>query len=56
MIADKRIKEMWEFIRKYGSGNCWTGTVGEACSMIYELLKERQPDGRAIMQNMPLVD
>lgn len=43
-ITTARLIEMRRFINKYGSANCWTGTIGEACSMIYELLKERGDD------------
>lgn len=40
-ISTARLIEMRRFINKYGSGNGWTGTIGEACTMIHELLKER---------------
>lgn len=43
-ISTARLIEMRRFINKYGSGNCWTGTLGEACTMIHELLKERGDD------------
>ena len=43
-ISTARLIEMRRFINKYGSGNCWTGTLGEACAMIHELLKERGDD------------
>ncbi len=41
-MTDDRLAEMWQFIRRYGSGNCWTGTTGTAAAMILELLKERE--------------
>lgn len=40
-ITPERIEEMRQAIRKYGSGNCWTGTTGTLAVMILELLKER---------------
>ena len=40
-LTEARITDMRRFIRKYGSGNCWTGTVGEACTMIFELLQKK---------------
>lgn len=43
-LSTARLVEMRRFINKYGSGNGWTGTIGEACTMIYELLKERGDD------------
>lgn len=38
-VSESRRVEIVRFIRKYGSGNCWTGTVGSACRMIHDLLR-----------------
>lgn len=46
-MTDERLAEIWQFIRKYGSGNGWTGTLGLACTMIHELLKEREATSQA---------
>ena len=40
MMSEERIAEIRHFIARYGSANCWTGTLGTACSIIHELLKE----------------
>lgn len=42
MIPEERIAVMREFIRVYGSANCWTGTLGTAATYISELLAERE--------------
>lgn len=39
-ITPERVKEMWQAVRKYGSGNCWTGTTGTLAVMIFQLLQE----------------
>ena len=41
MISEEIIEKMWQAIRKYGSGNYWTGTTGELSAMIFQLLQER---------------
>ena len=32
--------EIVQFTNRYGSGNCWTGTIGTACVIIRQLLLE----------------
>ena len=39
-MTGERLQAMKHFINRFGSGNGWTGTVGEAATMIHELLKE----------------
>lgn len=39
-ISPERLSEMHATTCKYGSGNCWTGTSGDLCTMIRELLRE----------------
>lgn len=41
-MTDEQIAEMRQFIARWGSGNCWTGTLGTACAMIFALLEERK--------------
>lgn len=39
-MTAEHIEEIQQFIRKYGSANGWTGTLGQACAYIHELLEE----------------
>jgi len=39
-LPKSRLAEMHAATCKYGSGNCWTGTGGDLCTMIRELLRE----------------
>ena len=41
-MTPERLEEIRQFINTYGPANCWTGTVGTACTYIHELLKERK--------------
>ena len=29
-----------QFCQRFGAGNCWTGSVGKACTIIHQLLEE----------------
>jgi hypothetical protein len=39
-LPDSRLSDMYTETCKYGSGNGWTGTTGNLCTMIRELLRE----------------
>ena len=39
-MTSEHIEEIQQFIRRYGSANGWTGTLGQACTYIHELLCE----------------
>lgn len=39
-MTPERLAEIEQFIRRYGSANGWTGTLGLACVYIHELLQE----------------
>lgn len=39
-IADDALAEMFAATCRYGSGNDWTGTSGNLCKMVRELLRE----------------
>lgn len=41
-LSPERIAEIRCFRNKFGPGNCWTGSLGAACQIIDELLKERE--------------
>ena len=41
-MTPERLEEIRQFINRYGPPNCWTGTLGTACTFIHELLKELQ--------------
>lgn len=42
-MTTERLAEIEQFTRRYGSANCWTGTLGTACTYIRELLAELKP-------------
>ncbi len=54
MIPSARITEMWQQIRIYGSGNCWTGTTGKLSKMIFELLTEREERSGTLLRDEPI--
>lgn len=41
-IDDAEPTKMMQFVRRYDSANCWTGTTGTACRYILRLLNERR--------------
>lgn len=46
-LSDEERAEMLAFIRRWGSGNGWTGTLGQACCYIHRLLNiERESPSR----------
>lgn len=54
MIVDaERMAEIERFIRRYGPGNCWTGTLGTAATFIHELLSERDAMADIPPRNYP---
>jgi hypothetical protein len=46
MIDPDTLTEIRQFCAKYGPGNCWTGTVGQACVYLRMLLDELEPQSR----------
>ena len=40
-LPQDRIEQMFLWTSRFGPANCWTGTSGEAATMIRELLRER---------------
>jgi len=40
-LSDDRIVEMFTLTASVGPANCWTGTSGDPCRMIYALLIDR---------------
>ena len=40
-LQSERLLEMFAWTSRYGSPNCWSGTTGEAATMLRELLRER---------------
>ncbi len=39
-MTPDRLREIEQFVARFGPGNCWTGTVGQACIYLRELLEE----------------
>lgn len=39
-LSPERLAEMFHATCRYGSGNDWTGTSGNLCKMVRELLRE----------------
>lgn len=41
-MSPERLEQINEHLRTFGPANCWTGTTGELCRMIFELMVERE--------------
>ena len=41
-MSPERLEQIHEHLRTFGPANCWTGTTGELCRMMFELLAERE--------------
>lgn len=38
-MTPERLEEIKKFAARFGCANCWTGTVGTACTYIVELMR-----------------
>lgn len=41
-LTEERMEAIFTASAMFGPANCWTGTTGDLCAMIRELLRERE--------------